>query len=194
LFDQISGFDIIVASRTKLPRTSEKIASKTLGKMIGVKDIFSNFRAYKKEVIPNYGIIGLIATKLTAGIPSLIAGLWWIKKHFKVTIEWASSAKILLSSALAALITYATISQLDTANWIKLAIGTITFLISYMIASPLTGAINTTDTQNLKEMLKELGPLTRIFNIPLNMIEKTLIVLQKEKNRFTHENSRPKKP
>ena len=54
MFDQISGFDIIVASRTKLPRTSEKIASKTLGKMIGVKDIFSNFRAYKKEVIPNY--------------------------------------------------------------------------------------------------------------------------------------------
>lgn len=45
-------FDLVVASRTKLPRISEKLASKTLGKLIGVHDSFSNFRAYRKEIIP----------------------------------------------------------------------------------------------------------------------------------------------
>ena len=130
-------------------------------------------------LIPNYGIIGLIATTLTAGIPSLITGLWWAKKHFTVTVDWASSAKILLSSALAALIAYAAISQLGTANWIKLAIGTITFIVSYMATASLTGAINKTDIQNIKEMLKELGLLSRILNYPLNLIEKALLVLQK---------------
>jgi len=54
LLAEINGYDVIVASRTRLPRTSEKIASKTLGKMIGVKDVFSNFRAYRKEAIPNF--------------------------------------------------------------------------------------------------------------------------------------------
>jgi dolichol-phosphate mannosyltransferase len=58
LLDQISAFDIIVASRTKLPRTSEKIASRTLGKMIGVKDVFSNFRAYRKETVPSFRLRG----------------------------------------------------------------------------------------------------------------------------------------
>jgi len=58
LLEKIGDFDIIVASRTKLPRTSEKIASNTLGKMIGVKDVFSNFRAYRKEVISNFKLKG----------------------------------------------------------------------------------------------------------------------------------------
>lgn len=61
-------------------------------------------------LIPKFGIIGLIAIKLTAGVPSLILALWWIKKHFTATIDWMSSAKILLASTLAALITYTAIS------------------------------------------------------------------------------------
>jgi len=107
-------------------------------------------------LIPNYGITGLIATTLTAGVPSLITGLWWVKKHLKVTVNWASSAKILMSSALAALITYAATSQLGTANWIKLAIGTTTFTVSYMIAAPLTGAINTM-LRNIFAILEDKG-------------------------------------
>src|SRR3972149_8292800 len=44
LMQQIAEFDVVVASRTKLPRISEKIAARTLGKMLGVTDTFSNFR------------------------------------------------------------------------------------------------------------------------------------------------------
>ena len=51
LAEQTSRFDIVVASRTKLPRISEKIASKILGRMLGITDVFSNFRAYRKEII-----------------------------------------------------------------------------------------------------------------------------------------------
>ncbi|MDH5376662.1 MAG: flippase, partial [Candidatus Bathyarchaeota archaeon] len=35
-------------------------------------------------LIPKFGITGLIATTLVAGIPSLVTGIWWIKKHFTV--------------------------------------------------------------------------------------------------------------
>lgn len=42
LVQQTAKFDIVVASRTKLPRISEKIASKTLGKMLSVTNAFSN--------------------------------------------------------------------------------------------------------------------------------------------------------
>ncbi|MCJ7559526.1 glycosyltransferase, partial [Candidatus Bathyarchaeota archaeon] len=58
LMQQIAKFDIVVASRTKLPRISEKIASKTLGKLIGVADAFSNFKAFRKETIPHFSLRG----------------------------------------------------------------------------------------------------------------------------------------
>ena len=50
LIQQISEFDVVVASRLNLPRISEKIASKSLGRVLGVTDVFSNFRAFRKEV------------------------------------------------------------------------------------------------------------------------------------------------
>ena len=58
LIQQIAAFDIVVASRTKLPRISEKIASKTLGKLLGVADAFSNFKAFRKETVSNFILRG----------------------------------------------------------------------------------------------------------------------------------------
>jgi dolichol-phosphate mannosyltransferase len=58
LIQQIAEFDIVVASRTKLPRISEKIVSKTLGKLVGVTDSLSNFRAYRKETVSEFNLRG----------------------------------------------------------------------------------------------------------------------------------------
>jgi dolichol-phosphate mannosyltransferase len=58
LIQQIAKFDIVVASRTKLPRISEKIASKTLGKLVGVTDTLSNFRVFRKETITKIDLRG----------------------------------------------------------------------------------------------------------------------------------------
>ena len=54
LITKLSEFDLVVASRTVLPRISERLASETLGKMFGISDFFSNFRAYKKETIAQH--------------------------------------------------------------------------------------------------------------------------------------------
>jgi len=58
LVEKLSVFDLVVASRRFLPRISERIASKTLGKMFGVSDFFSNFRAYRKETIVGVNLRG----------------------------------------------------------------------------------------------------------------------------------------
>ena len=58
LIQQSAKFDIVVASRIKLPRVSEVIASKTLGRLIGVTDTLSNFRAFRKETIPKFNLRG----------------------------------------------------------------------------------------------------------------------------------------
>jgi len=56
LIQQTAKYDIVVASRTKLPRISEIIASKTLGKLLGVTDTLSNFKAFRKETVSNFNL------------------------------------------------------------------------------------------------------------------------------------------
>jgi dolichol-phosphate mannosyltransferase len=51
LAERIVGSDIVVASRVSLPRLSERIACATIGRVCGVIDVFSNFRAYNQSVI-----------------------------------------------------------------------------------------------------------------------------------------------
>ena len=51
IIDKLRGCDLAVASRTIIPRFSERFASKTLGKAVGASDFYSNFRAYKKAVV-----------------------------------------------------------------------------------------------------------------------------------------------
>jgi dolichol-phosphate mannosyltransferase len=58
LIQQTTKFDIVVASRTKLPRISELITSKTLGKRLHVTDTLSNYRAYRKEAVPKFNLRG----------------------------------------------------------------------------------------------------------------------------------------
>jgi dolichol-phosphate mannosyltransferase len=58
LIQQTAKFDMVVASRTKLPRISELVTSKTLGKLLHVSDTLSNYRAYRKEVIPKFNLKG----------------------------------------------------------------------------------------------------------------------------------------
>ncbi len=133
-------------------------------------------------LVPTFGVMGLLATYLTAGIPSTLLALWWIKKQYEATIDWGSSAKILSASAVTALITYVIISQLNLANWITLIIGTIIFLAAYIITAPLLRAINKTDIQYLKEMVKTLGPLAPIFNLPLAIVEQITEIFQRSEN------------
>jgi O-antigen/teichoic acid export membrane protein len=129
-------------------------------------------------LISQFSIIGLIITTLTAGIPSLIVGLGFIRKHYGVTIEWASSAKILLSSAVAATLTYALITQLSFASWIRLLIGVVIFLPVFITVVLLMRTINRQDINNLREMLSGLGPLQRPFNLFLGIIEKLMAILR----------------
>ena len=129
-------------------------------------------------LIPSYGITGLIITALVSRFPSTVIGLWWIKRHLAAKINFSSSAKILLASTLAAIITYMTLLQLSQSSWIVLITGTLIFLTTYIVAAPLMGAINKTDTQNLKEMLKELGPIAPIFTLPLYLLERLTTTFQ----------------
>ena len=58
LVKKLDEFDIVNASRKIVPRFSERWAAKTLGKIVGVSDFYSNFRVFKKEVTTKFALKG----------------------------------------------------------------------------------------------------------------------------------------
>jgi O-antigen/teichoic acid export membrane protein len=144
-------------------------------------------------LIANYGVLGLIVTTLSAGIPSIIIALVFIKKRYNVTVHWKSSAKILISSAAAATLTYLLLTQLNAfSSLTRLIIGVAVFTPTYLIAAILTRTFNTADINNLREMLTALGPLHAIFNIILNLIEKIMTTLTPNKKQDKQPNTEKK--
>ena len=97
-----------------------------------------------------------------------------MNNHYKATVDIKSSTRILISSAIAAIPAYLITTQLTQPDWLTLILGATIYLLTYIIIAPLIGAINKTDTQNLKEMTKTLGPLTPILTTPLNLIEQLI--------------------
>lgn len=131
-------------------------------------------------LIPTLGIIGAILGSLFAGLPSLFLGLHWIWKRYEVKTDFASSAKIFAASAIATITTYLPLYFLNTAEWIRLAIGATIFLATYIFTAPLIGAINKNDINTLKAMFSNLGIISKLLAIPLTLVEKTAKSTTKE--------------
>ena len=125
------------------------------------------------------GVTGIILTTLVAGLPSLIISLQWIKKNYRLTIDWASSAKILFSSAIAGASAYALVSQLSFSNLTNLLIGVVVFAVVLLPSILLTRTINQSDIENLRQMTTSLGPVNRILTPAINLVEKLLILINR---------------
>ena len=125
-------------------------------------------------LILKFGVIGLIATTLTAGLPSLFISLYWVKKHYRVTVDWRSSAKIISSSALTAALTYAILAQLSFSSWIRLLFGVLIFVLILIPTMLFTHSITKSDVSNLRFMAGGLGVLSGLINKVLTFIEKLM--------------------
>jgi stage V sporulation protein B len=129
-------------------------------------------------LIMHVGVLGLIITSLIAGIPSTVIMLFWINKHYGLTVDWRSSTKILVSSLTAAALTYALVSALTFSSWIRLIIGVGFFVIIFVTATLLTRTLNKDDLDNLRSMTSGLGSLSKIIDRILNLVEKIMTTLK----------------
>ncbi len=129
-------------------------------------------------LIPLFGVIGSLMGSLTIGLPSLFVALYWIKKYYNLTVDWNSSAKIVLSSAITGALTYIVVSQLDFASWIRLIIGVLFFIVILIPSLLLTRAFTKSDLNNLRVMIEGLGPLKRIFGRIFDIMERIMSIVR----------------
>ena len=121
---------------------------------------------------PSFAVIGGIVGSLVASMPGMIWGLIWIWKKYTVKADFHVSAKIFAASAIASAVTYPLISFLSFAYWMTLVTGVVVFLVVYLVAAPLLGAVNQMDIDNFKTMFSSLGVVSKVLNVPLMFMRK----------------------
>ena len=129
-------------------------------------------------LISQFGVIGLIITTFSISLPGLLIGLRFIKKQFEVSIDWISSAKILLSAAIASVPTYIMVSTLPLSNLMLLIIGVIVFSTIFVVSTLLTRTLNAADIVNLRQIIQGLGPFQKPLLSLLNILEKFMKIIQ----------------
>ncbi|MEM2703821.1 MAG: oligosaccharide flippase family protein, partial [Candidatus Bathyarchaeia archaeon] len=165
--------------------------TKTLMKLSLITLAFGVPMAYM--LIPSMGIIGLIITQITAGIPSLFLGLHIIWKHYKTRVNMRETIKILIASSAAAATTFLAVNIITSAYWIELIVGGAVFLAAYIFTASVIRAIKHEDIENLRAIFSGLGLLSKLINILLNIIERTTDILQGNPHNVRFSNSIPTK-
>ncbi len=123
-------------------------------------------------LIPTFGITGLISAGIFAAALGDFWMLYWIRKHYTATANLQSSARIFAASAIAAFMAYLPTVFLNTADWMKLIIGLMIFLVAYVFGAPIIGAVSLADINNLRIVLSGMGVASRIINLPLKAAER----------------------
>jgi O-antigen/teichoic acid export membrane protein len=125
-----------------------------------------------------FGVLGLIITSLIAGLPALIWGLFFVRKTYGVSVDWLSSTKILVASAIAASVTFGAISFMSFSSLVELLLGTIIFIAVLVPSALLVKSISRSDISNLRGMINGLGVVGRLFSRVLGVLEKIMGMLK----------------
>ncbi len=123
-------------------------------------------------LIPRFQIIGLIAVSVIAPRAAWLIQYTWVKRVTGLDVDWLSSVRIYVCSAVAFAAGYLTLSLLHLSSWVALISGTTIFFSTYLVALPLSRTLNGDDLANFREMAKITGPLSPIFNIFLSLLQR----------------------
>lgn len=128
--------------------------------------------------ILTFGVWGLILTAIVAQIPELVMGLIFVKRTYGFTVDFAASARILLSSVIAGVATYFLIFELPFTAWLRLLFGMVMFVVVVVPALLLSRAFTRGDIANLKVMVGGLGALGGLVVKVLVVIERLMAFLK----------------
>lgn len=131
--------------------------------------------------IMNFGVLGLIAATLIASVPSTMLGLRFVRKAYGLSVDWSSSGRIMLSSAIAGLAAYGSVSLTSFSNLVQLVIGTVTFTVTLVPLAVLTKSFNRSDIANFRLMTTNFGIVGKPLNSLLNILEQIMKTLTPER-------------
>jgi stage V sporulation protein B len=158
--------------QTGIGKTNQVMKQSLLSLAVGLPLAYFLVSYFASVGGPSFAVIGGIIGALVASTPGMVWGLIWIWKNYRVKADFRVSAKIFAASAIASAVTYLFINIFSLAYWMTLATGFVVFLLVYLVAAPLLGAVNQMDIDNFRAMFSGLGVVSKFLNVPLLFMRK----------------------
>jgi len=133
-------------------------------------------------LVPTFKIVGVLIGSFVALIPATLLSLYLAWKRYGVMVDFSVSLRILLASVVAGAATYLFLSVLSVAELAQLAAGFVLFLGIFLIIAPGVGAISLKDIGVLRAMFSGSGVISKLLEIPLVIMEKSLKLFVRSKN------------
>jgi O-antigen/teichoic acid export membrane protein len=119
-------------------------------------------------LIPRLGVIGLQITQLLAPKIGLFYALWWIRRNYKISINYETILKIFISCSVSFILSTTMLHILSLNPLIELIIVGLILLISYLLSILLTGVLtkqNIKDIWSIVEKFDIIKPLANPFYV-----------------------------
>jgi O-antigen/teichoic acid export membrane protein len=123
-------------------------------------------------LIPNHGIVGLIATTIITSQMGQTYGLLWIKRNLGFTIDLRKTVKIYTASTISFVILYAIFTVVKLGSIPTLLVGAASYATLYILLILSFKTIGQEDINNLRQVFSAMGPLTPLFTYVLNRLER----------------------
>lgn len=122
-----------------------------------------------------WGITGLVSSYILSSCIKYLLGVYIIRKKYNVEPNINHAIKILISSLISMVLTYAFLYYYSTLPLVDLFCGVTIFTVSILLVAPLIGVIEIFDINNLHSMLRGLKiiyPFTRpILDFEYNILK-----------------------
>ena len=121
-------------------------------------------------LISRYQIIGLLATMIIASQVPLPYLLFWLKRNTGFSVDWGASVRVYLSAAVAFAVSYLELTFLNLSGWAALLICSASFFAIYLVALPLSEALDLHDVHLLDEIAGVTGPFATFLRAILSLM------------------------
>jgi O-antigen/teichoic acid export membrane protein len=122
-----------------------------------------------------WSALGLIVSVILSEITRSLFGLLVLHRKYSIHPDIWRTERIVLCSTVSAGVAYGVLQVLSALTpFISLLIGSVFFLITYLVLAPIAGAIQEKDVENLDSMLRGLRIIYPIARLLLDIEEKIL--------------------
>jgi len=127
-----------------------------------------------------FGVEGLIIGIIISSLTRNLFGLYVLRRKYGVSPDLKHTGKTVLCSVVSAGSAYGAVQILSSSPLLSLLLGSATFISTYLLLAPVTGAIEGRDIENLDSMLRELSVIYPFARLLLNIEEKILGLMQRQ--------------
>ncbi len=122
-------------------------------------------------LIHSMGLEGAILARIIAPRAGWLYQILWLRRT-GISVNWRDSVRVYVAVAVAFVVGYSELRLLDLHGWIALVVCTLSFILVYLVALPLSGVLRGGDFDQLGAITSVTGPLAPILRWVLSVMRR----------------------